>query len=94
MLAFSAVTQFPANGSSTRWGGGGVQAITSAEHVMTVEKRKIRIASPELGTTRTFLATLLRGFRPHLRSTWMSRQDEGCVPLPTLFFRRANPLLW
>jgi hypothetical protein len=57
---------------------------------MTVEKRKIRIASPELGTTRTFLATLLRGFRPHLRSTWMPRQDEGCVPLPLRCFSGAR----
>ena len=62
MLAFSAVTQFPTNGSSTRGGGETVQASTSAEHVMTVEKRKNRIASPELGTTRTFLAKLARRY--------------------------------
>ena len=53
MLAFSAVTQFPTNGSSTRTVGEGVQANTSAEHVMTVERHKTRIASPQLGTTRT-----------------------------------------
>src|SRR6202035_1447107 len=48
MLAFSAVTQFPTNGSSTRGAGETVQASTSAEHVMIGETRKIRIASPEL----------------------------------------------
>jgi hypothetical protein len=51
MLAFSAVTQFPINGSSTRADGGGAQASTSAEDVMTVERHKIRIASPRRGTT-------------------------------------------
>ena len=56
MLAFSAVTQFPTNGSSTRGAGETVQASTSAEHVMVGEKRKIRIASPEPGTAHTFLA--------------------------------------
>jgi hypothetical protein len=59
MLASSAVTQFPTNGS-TRVAGETVQASVSAEHVMIVEKRKIRIASPELGTARTFLARLAR----------------------------------
>ena len=44
MLAFSAVTQFPINGSSTCGASEGVQASTSAEHVMTAERRKIRIA--------------------------------------------------
>ena len=58
MLAFSAVAQFPINGSSTRGAGERVQACTSAEHVMIVEKRKIRIASLELGTAHTFLAKL------------------------------------
>jgi hypothetical protein len=58
MLAFSAVTQFPTNGSSTRGAGETVQASTSAEHVMIGETRKIRIASPELGTTHTFLVKL------------------------------------
>ena len=67
MLALSAVTQFPTNGSSTRWGGEGVQAITSAEHVMTAERRNTRIASLELGATRIFLARPLAGTRagPH-----------------------------
>jgi hypothetical protein len=73
MLAFSAVTQFPTNGSSTRTAGEGVQASTSAEHVMSVKKRKIRIVSRELCTTRTFLARYARR---------CSRQDEGCVRLP------------
>jgi hypothetical protein len=67
MLAFSAVNQFPTNGSSTRWGGEGVQASTSAEHVMTVERRKTRIASPELGNTRIFFVGFARRYsrRPH-----------------------------
>jgi hypothetical protein len=62
MLALSAVTQFPTNGSSTRWGGEGVQAITSAEQIMTAERRNTRIASPELGPTRIFLARRARGY--------------------------------
>jgi len=37
MLAFSAVIQFPTNGSPTRGAGETVQANTSAEHVMIVE---------------------------------------------------------
>src|SRR5438874_1810839 len=50
MLAFSAVTQFPTNGSSTRGAGESAQASTSVEHVMTVETRKILISSPNPGT--------------------------------------------
>ena len=49
MLAFSDVTQFPTNGSCAFGAGESVQASTSAEHVITVERRNIRIASPELG---------------------------------------------
>jgi len=72
MLAFSAVTQFPTNGSSTRGAGETVQASTSAEHVMIGETRKIRIASPELGTTHTFLVKLAP---PPLRRT---SAEPGC----------------
>ena len=72
MLAFSAVTQFPTNGSSTRGAGETVQASTSAEHVMIGEKRKIRIASPELGTAHTFLVKLAPlPLRPHFRRAWV-----------------------
>src|SRR5260370_29190359 len=99
MLAFSAVTQFPTNGSSTRAAGESVQASTTAEHVMTAEKRKICIASPELGTTRTFLAKLARRYsrqaamRPYLRRNWELRQDEGSGRPPPMFLRRATPLI-
>ncbi len=85
MLAFSAVTQFPTNGSSTRGAGETVQASTSAGHAMIGEKRKIRIASLELGTARTFLVNLAPPrLRPHFRRAWV----------PPRFRRRANPLIW
>src|SRR5271167_2250449 len=85
MLAFSAVTQFPTNGSSTRTAGEGVQASTSAEHVMTVEKRN-RIAAA--GYHSHVVARLARRYshqdpmRPHLRSAPDAAQDEGRVRLP------------
>ena len=87
MLAFSAVTQFPTNGSSTRWGGKGVQANTSAEDVMTVKRRDTRTAFPELGASRLprqICSQVLTEapLRPRLRRAWMPCQDKGCVRLP------------
>jgi len=60
MLAFSAVTQFPTNGFSSREAGAVVQASSSAEHIMTEQIRGIDIASPEPGTTtQAFLDRLV-----------------------------------
>src|SRR5258708_35491916 len=97
MLAFSAVTQFPTNGSSTRAAGESVQACTSAEHVMTAEKRKICIASPELGTTRTFLAKLARrcsrqaAMRPYPPTHPAPRHAPGPPPPPPQPLRPPHP---
>src|SRR5271169_4999304 len=96
MLAFSAVTQFPTNGSSTRTAGEGVQASTSAEHVMTVEKRN-RIAAA--GYHSHVVARLARRYshqdpmRPHLRSAPELRRMRAVFVSPRVL-RRAHPLIW
>ena len=72
MLAFSAVTQFPTNGFSTRETGERVQVSSSAEHMTTAETRRIVIASPQLGTTRIFST----GSRLYTRQARCDRSAE------------------
>jgi hypothetical protein len=98
MLAFSAVTQFPTNGSSTRTAGEGVQASTSAEHVMTVERHKFRIASPQLGTIRTLspdsrVDTRARAHAATSAAPRMLRRMRAVFASPRVL-RRAHPLIW
>ena len=103
MLAFSAVTQLPTNGSSTRGAGETVQASTSAEHVMIGETRKIRIASPELGTNRTLSQDSRADTRTRAPSgrtsaaLWMQRRMRAVSVSPKgspAVLQRANPLIW
>jgi hypothetical protein len=65
---------------------------------MTVERRKIRIALLELGTTRIFLARLTRRYsrKPHAAAppqAWMLCQDEAVLVSPNVL-PSANPLIW
>ena len=91
MLAFSAVTQFPTNGSSTRAAGESVQANINAEDVMTKKTRRNRIASLELGTARTFLTRFARRCSRQVSDATAPPQrldaapDQECVGFPQNF---------